>query len=94
MPVAGTMSRRVTRLVQHVGGRLRTHRLHRDQTLQDVARAVGLTHQQVSRIELGRTNVPIETMARFCVFYHISLAELLADVPLTAIVLMGTIASP
>lgn len=64
-------------VAQHCGARIRFLREQRHLTLKDMAARTGFTHQLLSKVELGGTNTPIETLAR--------IAEALR-VPLSAIV--------
>lgn len=59
------------------GKRLRAHRLDRDLTLEEVARAVGITPQALSSAETGQTQSRSDTLLKICAYYDVDPYKLL-----------------
>ena len=64
-----------------VGGRLREARQGRGMTLDDVARAAGLTKSFVSAVERGETSPSIGSLYRICEVLGVTVASLFQTVP-------------
>lgn len=63
------------------GQQIRRVRLARHWTTTDLALRAGLSQPQVSAIELGRVNTPIETLARIAEALEVPLSTVCVDPP-------------
>ena len=61
------------------GARIRELREEQSMTLKEMAQKTGFTHQLLSKVELGGTNTPIETLAKIADALGVKLASLLDD---------------
>ena len=59
------------------GRRLKTARLQRAMTLVEMADATGITNQSISKIEHGKTNLTLDTMARLAAVVGLDASEML-----------------
>lgn len=72
-------------LTRQVGTRIRTARRDAGMTQQVAAAAAGMTQRHLSAIEAGGQDVGIRTVARLCVVFGKSLAEMLDGVDLSPV---------
>ena len=66
-------------LREAIGYSLRTHRLINRKTLQDVANHLGISKNQVSYYETGKTPITVETLNSYCTFIGIDMVDLLKE---------------
>lgn len=71
-------------LQPELGARLRNLRRERRLRLADVSEATGISASFLSLVESGRNDVTISRLARLCVFYGISVADVLPQPPVAA----------
>lgn len=67
-------------LQRAVGGRIRALRVERDLTQGECAQKAGMTEQHVWRIEAGRQNVSLRSLARLAVALGVPMSTLLEGV--------------
>lgn len=60
----------------NVGVMILTARKQKGLTQQDLANAVGLARSQVANIEIGRSDIPMKTLARFAAALDCSMKDL------------------
>ena len=63
-----------------IGYAMRTQRLIHRKTLQQVADYLGISKNQVSYYETGKTPITIETLNSYCEFIGIDMVDLLTDI--------------
>lgn len=59
------------------GRRLKVARLQRAMTLMEMAEATGISNQNISKIEHGRTNLTLATMARLAAVVGLDASEMI-----------------
>lgn len=59
------------------GRRLKIARLQRAMTLMEMAEATGMTNQNISKIEHGKTNLTLDTMARLATVVGLDASEMI-----------------
>lgn len=59
------------------GRRLKVARLQRAMTLMEMAEATGMTNQNISKIEHGKTNLTLGTMARLAAVVGLDVSEMI-----------------
>jgi len=60
----------------HAGMLILAARRAREMTQTDLAKLVGLSRTQIANIEIGRSDMPLKTLARFAEAFHVSMKEL------------------
>jgi transcriptional regulator with XRE-family HTH domain len=68
-----------TDLLVKIGRRIKTIRLAKNMTQNDLAIECEFEKASLSRIEAGKTNVTIRTLYKICTALDIHIAELFAD---------------
>ncbi len=66
---------------QHVAGRLRVARREKGLTLQEVARLLGVSHQQAQKYENGTVRIPVGRLALLCHYYGKDIRWFFAGLP-------------
>jgi len=59
------------------GRRLKVARLQRAMTLMEMAKATGISNQNISKIEHGKTNLTLATMARLAAVVGLDASEMI-----------------
>jgi transcriptional regulator with XRE-family HTH domain len=62
-----------------VGNQLRTHRMNRDLSLEDVAVRIGVTKKTVANYETGATKIPLDTVKQLCAIYGMDFDEFIRE---------------
>ncbi len=70
--------KRLTELDRHVGQRLKAARVMSKKTQSQVADAIGVTHQQMSKIEDGKNRISASALVVACECMGISAGDLMA----------------
>lgn len=69
----------IRELLQKIGENLHTIRNARKETLQSVAKSIGITHPVLSKIENGRSdNLSLALLLKICNYYKISMQQVMA----------------
>lgn len=65
---------------RHIGRRVRLIREREGRTLSECATRMGITHQQLQKIETGRGRLVLSDAAKLCRFLGVEMAEFLRDI--------------
>lgn len=68
-----------TQLLVKIGRRIKSFRLLKNMTQNDLAIACDFEKASLSRIEAGKTNITIRTLYKICSALEINMVELFAD---------------
>jgi len=60
----------------HVGTMILSMRRARAMTQEDLGKLIGMSRSQIANIEIGRSDMPIRTLARFAEALNVSMKEL------------------
>ena len=63
-------------LLQRIGGHIRLHRLRREQTIAQLAKAVAVDAAYLGELERGRENVSVTTLEAIARELQVALADL------------------
>lgn len=66
-------------LRQYVGGRVRIYRKMRNITIDGLAQAVGISREQLTRIELGQLGTPYPRLAQIAALLSVRVGDLFPD---------------
>ena len=60
----------------HPGALILAQRKAREMTQADLAKLIGMSRTQIANIEIGRSDMPMKTLARFAEAFGVSMKEL------------------
>jgi transcriptional regulator with XRE-family HTH domain len=64
-------------LIKSIGERIRSLRIDKNMSMENLARIADMEYKQLSKVELGQTDASISTLSALCNALGISLKELM-----------------
>lgn len=58
------------------GALILAHRRERNMTQSELGQIIGMSRTQIANIEIGRSDLPIKTLARFAEAFNVSMKDL------------------